>query len=64
MVSQSHFLLCWGHSIKNVLKKSEVKIIPKGKSDTHGTCKWGTTFEVRVRVGKPWNFTAIKGNRA
>lgn len=48
MVLQSHSLLCWGHSIKNVLKKSEVKIILKGKSDTHGTCKWGATFEVRV----------------
>lgn len=67
MVLQSHFLLCWGHWIKNVLKKPEVKSLLEGKRDKPGTCKWGTTFEVKTRVEINMEFhchTAIKGNRA
>lgn len=66
MVLQSHFWLHWGHSIKNVLKKSEVKSLLKGRSDTRGTCKWGATFEGRARLEINMEFhcnTAIKGNR-
>lgn len=67
MVLQSHFLLHWGHSIKNVLRKSEAKSLLKGKRDTCGTCIWGTTFEERSRVEinmESLCHTAIKGNRS
>lgn len=50
MVLESDHLLCWAHSIKNVLKTVTFKIVLKGTSDTHHTCKQGTILEESARV--------------